>query len=77
VDILPQKMNKAVGICDFADKRGIDEKNIITVGDAMNDYDMLKAYNGYVIEHGHPELIRAIGQTTKSVAQLISVYNKK
>ncbi|HHU83630.1 MAG TPA: HAD hydrolase family protein [Clostridiales bacterium] len=77
VDVLPQKMNKAVGIRDFADKRGIEEKNIITVGDAMNDYDMLKSYNGYVIEHGHPELIRAIGQTTKSVARLISVYNKK
>ena len=71
VDIPPAGMNKAIGVKAYAESLGISEENIYTVGDAMNDIDMLKAFKGYVVEHGNEELKNIIGNTTKSVADLI------
>lgn len=70
VDIPPAGMNKALGVARYAEEHGIGHDCIYTVGDAMNDYEMLSAFNGYAVSHGSPVLIGRIGKTVSGIAEL-------
>ena len=70
VDVAPEATNKAVAVRSLLKTQGLPEP-VITVGDNINDFEMLKEFDGYAIEISkiatlHPEL-----RTTKSVAELV------
>ena len=66
------KMNKSKGISTLLDKINIDDKTkIITVGDNINDIEMLEDYNGYKVLLSNPYLYSKKIKTTLSVKSLI------
>lgn len=54
-------------------------QHIITVGDSMNDLDMLRRFDGYAIASGHPNILTAIpaDHVVESVAELIGRLMQK
>ena len=55
-DLPPAGCNKATGVMDFASHYGVTRENIITVGDWLNDYDMIKEFRGITLHHAHPDI---------------------
>lgn len=57
MDIIPYNVNKAKGLKYFLSYFGINPKEVIAFGDAMNDYEMLKLVGlSYAMKNGDPEL---------------------
>ena len=71
IDIVPQGVGKAQGIYKIAEFYGAKWEDIITVGDNINDIDMLKEFNSYAMENGVDEVKRIAKNITKSVTELI------
>ncbi len=71
--IISINSNKSLGIKKLLDSENIEvtNENIITVGDGLNDLEMLKDYNGYKMLISHPQLYYNIDKTTTSVNKLI------
>ncbi len=56
LDMVANGVSKGTGILRLAEPYGIDRKNIIAVGDNMNDIDMLKAAGiSWAVENAEPE----------------------
>lgn len=54
-DMVSDKVSKGTGVLNLARLYGIDRKNIIAVGDNMNDVDMLKAAGiSWAVENAEP-----------------------
>ena len=68
--------SKATGIQHYAELKNIEMKDIYTVGDFFNDLPMLQAFNGYVVETGHPDLIKLIGNVCTDIAHLTEIADK-
>lgn len=71
VDIAPAGVNKAQGIRRLCAIYGVDERDVIAVGDNLNDGDMLKAFYSYAMKHGHPAAKELATHTVDSVTNLI------
>ena len=71
IDIVAPTVNKAEGLRKLASLVGATEGDIITVGDNLNDLDMLKAFRSYAMENGVEEVKRVSGQTVTDVTELI------
>jgi len=71
IDIVDASVNKAEGLRRLAAVWGEIEAEIITVGDNINDLDMLRAFPSYAMENGVEEVKRVAGRTVKSVTELI------
>lgn len=55
LEIIPHGVNKQSGINMLFDYNR--HRDIITVGDDMNDYEMISFFNGYAVRGGNPELL--------------------
>ena len=51
VNATPAGVNKASGAWAYAQHKNISRENIYAVGDSFNDFDMIKAYKGYVMKN--------------------------
>ena len=71
VDIVPFGVDKPSGVRKYAARIGVTEKDVITVGDNVNDLGMLLAFDGYAMASGNPEVVRQAPHTCVSVAELI------
>ncbi len=56
LNIAPYGVTKASGIAKYAEIMNVDKKNIFTIGDSYNDMDMIKAFNGFTVLNGSPEV---------------------
>ena len=68
--------NKSDAVREIADIAGIKNRDIFTVGDAKNDFEMIRDYNGYNMLFSNPNLYRVSKGTVTSVRQLIKKINK-
>lgn len=59
ISIVNKECNKAKGISIIVNKYGLSRKNVFTVGDYYNDFEMIKEYNGYCIKSS-PNSIKKI-----------------
>ena len=50
IEIISNKTDKSKTIKMLADKLGIENKNIYTIGDGYSDIQMIKDYNGYCMK---------------------------
>lgn len=57
----------------FINQNSINKSTITTVGDELDDLNMLILYNGYRIERCNTELEKNIPKSVKSVSELISL----
>ena len=64
--------NKSLGIKELFKNIHIeDDSKIITIGDSINDIEMIEDYNGYKILLSHPKLLFKDYKTTTSLHRLI------
>lgn len=76
VEILPIDCGKSHAVKFLVQKENIPVENIVTIGDGLNDHDMIRDFNGFAIDgyelsRFHPEL-----HTTPSLASLIDALLK-
>lgn len=65
-------INKKTGIEVVLKKLKINRENVFTVGDGINDYHMIKEFNGYFIEGESIPILKKIAvDSVNSVADLI------
>lgn len=71
IDIVRQDMNKAKGMYNLASLFSLGHDDIITVGDNINDRDMIKEFRSYAMESGVKEIKEIATFITESVTDLI------
>ncbi len=71
VDIAPFGVDKATGIRELCAHYGVAERDVIAVGDNLNDLAMIEAFSSYAMEHGNEELKQKATHTIDNVTNLI------
>lgn len=65
IEFIPKLANKANGLNALIKQLDIKAENIMTIGDELNDYEMVKmAGLGVAMENGHPEVKRVADELT-------------
>ena len=71
IDIVRQDMNKAKGLYKLMEITGAEYKDVIAVGDNINDEDMIREFRSYAMENGVPYIKELANEVTKGIAELI------
>ena len=71
LDVVPAGVDKAEGIRHLCNVLGIDNGNVIVIGDAMNDMTMIKDFRSYAMECGDIRLKESAMYVVKSIKDLI------
>lgn len=71
IDIVRADMNKAKGLCLLMEILGAHHEDVITVGDNINDLDMLKYFRSYAMKNGVDSVKAVADDITESVTELI------
>lgn len=71
IDIVRADVNKARGLYKLMERLGAEYDDVITVGDNVNDYDMIKEFRSYAMESGVQSIKDLADFTTPGVAELI------
>ena len=71
IDIVRADVNKAKGLYRLMELVGAQYEDVITVGDNVNDYDMIKEFRSYAMDSGVDEIKELADYTTPGVAELI------
>lgn len=78
INLIDKSVNKSTGILKLKELLNLDLKDIYTIGDNINDYKMLEAYNGYRMNNTkNLDIISLNIPNIKSVAGLIEELMKK
>jgi len=72
-----EDITKREAVYQISQLENIHMKNIYTVGDASNDLEMLKAYNGYRVLYSYPSLWFKGIKVTPEVHTLVKKINRK
>ena len=73
IDIVRGDMNKAVGLKKLFGFFGAGKNDIITVGDNVNDADMIREYRSYAVENAVREIRELAGTVVPGVTDLINL----
>ena len=76
VEIVSSKASKSLMIEKILDKEKIVKKNVYTIGDGINDIDMIKKYNGYRVKNSCEKLNSVTNRVIDNVSDLISRISK-
>lgn len=71
VEIVSSKASKSLMIEKILDKEKIVKKNVYTIGDGINDIDMIRDYNGYRVRNSCKELDSITNRVIDNVSDLI------
>ena len=71
IDIVRSDVNKAKGLYRLMELVGATYHDVITVGDNVNDYDMIKEFKSYAMESGVQSIKDLADFTIPGVAELI------
>ncbi len=71
IDIVRYDVNKAKGIYTLMDLVGAEYKDVIAVGDNINDRDMIAEFKSYAMENGVDSIKEIADYITPSVTELI------
>ena len=72
VEIIPRELGKSNAIKYLQQLVSISPQDIITVGDGLNDYDMVRDFAGYAIKNSELANFAPSLKTAESVAEMIS-----
>ena len=75
-EVISSKASKSLMIEKILDKEKIVKKNVYTIGDGINNIDMIKKYNGYRVKNSCKELISVTDKVIDNVSDLISRLSK-
>ena len=71
INIVPAGVNKARGIYGLLTAIGASCDDVITVGDNINDADMLEEFRSYAMANGVPAIKEIANEVTESVTEMI------
>ncbi len=71
IDIVSVNMDKAKGIYKFIELLGATYEDVITVGDNINDKDMIKEFRSYAMENAVPLIKELADYETSGITELI------
>ena len=71
IDIVPVGVNKAQGMYRVMEFFGCSHEDVITVGDNINDVDMIREFHSYAMENGVEEIKRISDGVVSDVTELI------
>ena len=71
IDCVSVGADKAQGIRRLIEALGADESDVITVGDNVNDTDMIAAFRSYAMASGVESIKKLAGEVTPGIAELI------
>ncbi|MBE6800502.1 MAG: HAD-IIB family hydrolase [Ruminococcaceae bacterium] len=71
IDIVSVNMDKAKGIYKFIELLGAEYEDVITVGDNINDKDMIKEFRSYAMENAVPLIKELADFETPGITELI------
>ncbi len=71
IDIVSVNMDKAKGIYKFIELLGAEYEDVITVGDNVNDKDMIKEFRSYAMENAVPLIKELADFETPGITELI------
>ena len=71
VEIIPREFGKSHAIDVLRRRESIPLEDIVTVGDGLNDYEMVRDYNGYAIKGSKLNSLHQQLKTTDSVKSLV------
>ena len=71
IDIVRSDVNKAKGLYKLMELVGASYDDVITVGDNVNDYDMIKEFKSYAMDSGVQSIKDLADFTIPGVAELI------
>ena len=71
IDIVPAGVDKATGIRKLISMWGIDEADVIAVGDNVNDAAMIAAFPAYAVENAVDSIKDLAGRTVLNLTELI------
>ncbi|MBR3230870.1 HAD-IIB family hydrolase [Candidatus Saccharibacteria bacterium] len=77
LDIMPVSSGKAQAINFLTQTEGVRPEDVITVGDDTNDYEMLEAFDGYMVDGSNLSKHHAPFKSVASLATLVDIYLKK
>ena len=72
VEVVSCKASKSFMIEKILDKEKIVKKNVYTIGDGINDIEMIRDYNGYRVRNSCKELVSVTDRVIDNVSDLIS-----
>lgn len=76
VEVIPSGTNKAYAIRELAETVQLPLANIATIGDNLNDTEMLTEFSGYAIENSKISTLHPNLKTTPSVANLVKTLSR-
>ena len=71
LDIVSVNMDKAQGIYKLIELLGAEHSDVITVGDNINDKDMIKEFRSYAMENAVPLIKELANYETPGITELI------
>ena len=71
IDCVPAGVNKAQGLYRLVESLGANAEDVITVGDQMNDADMLSAFRSYAMSNGAEAIRNLADEVIPGVPELI------
>ena len=71
VEIIPIEFGKSNAIKFLQQEKGVSSGNIVTVGDGLNDYEMVRDFDGFAIEGSGLAYIHGELKTTNSISALV------
>lgn len=71
IDIVPAGVNKARGMYRVMEYFGGRREDVITVGDNINDVDMLREFRSYAMKSGVPEALEAADMSVYDVSEIL------
>ena len=72
VEVVSSEASKSLMIDKILDKEEIVKKNVYTIGDGINDIEMIRDYNGYRVSNPCKELVSVTDRVIDNVSDLIS-----
>ena len=77
IDVVLPNDNKAMAISRVLDSLDKKVNRVFTIGDSFNDIEMIKQYDGFVIESGEPHLLALSNRVVKSVGDALEMLISK
>jgi len=75
INIIDRSLNKSTAINFLIESYRFNKNDIITVGDGLNDYDMIKDYNGYTLTKGHEDLKTISRGVVANLSELVDILD--
>ncbi len=77
INLIDKDVSKKAAIDYLVETYRYSDTDIYTVGDGMNDYDMIEHYKGYTFESSPEDLKRVAVGTVNNIKELIELIDKK